>query len=141
MSCGVEFEKLGAMIDAKSVIDERGKQVTFYLNEETDIVRDKYNSISQRTKDYFTIFAFPVVYQPTRDSLEKAGVKEDCEVLITTSMQDWIDKGYNNKTISEIDNLRAFVDLNGERFGISEMGRINNFFDEYLNITFGLKRR
>lgn len=140
---GVQFEKESALADAKWVIDERGVTIIYYPRTETEIGRDKYNSLNKKSivsvADSITMKAFPVTYSPLDDDLKKAGLREVVDVLIYTSMQDWIDNDINPE--EDIEDIRDSIVLRGRTYSIKDFGFANHFSDTFLNVTFGLVLR
>lgn len=130
-----------ALIDSKALIDERGSQVIFRVGDESDIERDAYSSIKkvEDSAAAYTMNAFPINYQPSRNELEKAGLTEQCDVSITTTYQDWLLLGITN--INEIDLIRTKVEIGGDGvYKIKDRGESSQFNITYLFWTFGLVR-
>ena len=138
MSCGVGLEQKYALADAKACIDQRGRDIIIQHTTEEDVTRDIYNSIKKREPLNFTIKAFPVKFNPTADALEKAGIKENVDVLVTTAALDWMN---NNLTIKDIDSTRSEVILDGETYTIKDKNQVNMFSDAFLNIVLGLFKK
>jgi hypothetical protein len=127
-----------ALQDAQDIIRERGNDIIIYKNNESEIERDIYGSIKKRTQVQYNFKAFPIDYNPTQDILEKAGIKENVDVLVTTASQDWTENSIN---FNDIDGIRWEVELNGELFTIAEKNRINMFGNVYLNYILGLFKK
>lgn len=134
----IQHELCCALQDAQDIIRERGNDIIIYKNDESEIERDIYGSIKKRTQVQCDFKAFPINYNPTQDILEKAGIKENVDVLVTTASQDWTD---NNINFNDIDGIRWEVELNGELFTIAEKNRINMFGNVYLNYILGLFKK
>lgn len=133
---GVNFEKTTALLDAKWMIDERGEFITFYERGETNVQRDKYNSLKQKEEIIpgIEIKAIPEL-NPIDKQIEKAGLREKVEVILYTAMQDWIDINIDPR---KIDMTRSSVTFRNESYKIKDTGFINHFGDTQLNITLGL---
>lgn len=136
----VDFEKSHALEDSKHEIDERGMSISYYARTETNVERDRYDSLKRKTAvTAITMKAFPVTYNPIDDDLRKAGLREKVDIMIYTAMQDWIDNTIEPET--EIDSTRASIVIRGRTYAIKEIGFANHFYDTFLNVTFGLVRR
>jgi len=137
---GVTLEKNCALIDSKHEIDERGMAISYYPRGESNIQRDKYNSIKRKSSvTAKTMRAFPVNYNPIDDDLRKAGLREKVDVMIYTAMKDWIDLSIDPEI--DIDTTRGSIVINNRSYIIKEIGFANHFYDVFLNVTFGLVRR
>jgi len=137
---GVTFERDSALLDAKWMIDERGMAIIYYARSESNVQRDKYNSLKRKTDvTGITVYAYPVTFNPIDDQLRKAGLKEEVDVLIYTAMKDW---SLNDIIpIDDIDHTRDSIVLMGKSYIIKEVGFANHFSDTFLNVTFGLALR
>lgn len=135
---GVELEQENALQDAQDYLYERGVDITILITNESDVTRDRYNSIIKRNPTSFNLHAFPVNYNPTREMLEKAGIKEDVDVLITLATKDFTDNGLS---YDSIDTIRWEVILNGETYLIKDKNKQNHFSHVYLNIVLGLFKK
>lgn len=138
---GVYLERQYALADTKFYVDERGDLIKIYLRNEADVTRDAYNSIKKRELDGFQKFfrTFPVQYSPSVQQLEKAGIKEQTDVVIYTAFKDWLDAGVG---FGDIDiSGRLTVAMQGELFEIKAKGLKDQFNDAYLYITLGLSKK
>jgi hypothetical protein len=136
----VYLERFNALTDIYNVMKERGDIIEFMVRGESDVVRDSYNSIDNRKNQTSYFFrAFPVDFQPSTKKLEKAGLREECNVLIYTSMQEWINNGIDYNDI-EI-NGRSTIKLQGNVYEIKEKALYGQFNDTFLYVTFGLFKR
>lgn len=137
---GTKHEKDCALLDSKSIIDERGSSIEYYPRSETNISRGDYNSIKRKSSVVpINLNAFPINYNPIDKDLRKAGLREEVDILIYTAMKDWIDNSINPEI--EIDITRASFVLRERTYIIKEIGFANHFYDTFLNVTFGLVRR
>jgi|GEM_PF-6736949 len=138
---GVYQEMNDALYDAKSIIDERGTVIQFIYRHEQNVERDDYNSIKKKsnidTKYFFR--AYPVEFRPNEKRLEKAGLREECDVLVWTAMKDWMDIGLNFSDI--ILNLNHSIILEGETYEIRDKALVSQFADTFLYITLGAFKR
>ena len=133
---GVGFERTTALLDTKWMIDERGEEIKIYERGESDVTRDKYNSIKVKKTDVVELIinAFPQL-NPTEKQLEKAGLRDMVDVILTTAMQDWIDNVIEPR---EFDIVRNSVVFRNETYKIKNIGFINHFYDTQLNVTLGI---
>jgi len=132
---GVQLERDCALEDAKEWIDERGDEIIFKTIEESGVNRDIYGSIKKRTPVQVTMNAFPIEFSPTQSQMEKAGIKENVDVIIYVAQLDFTN---NNLTIENIDDIRWRLTLKGNTYSIKDINEVNMMADTYLNITLGL---
>ena len=140
-SVGVYHERVCAQADIKRMVDERGDLVKFNYRTEDDVDRDPYGSIEKRKTPAAPLLfrAFPVEFSPSQKKLEKAGIVEECDVLIYTAMQDWRNNGIGFADIEFA--TRNTVELQGESYEIKSKGLSSQFSDSFLYLTFGLVKR
>jgi hypothetical protein len=144
IAIGVQLESWGALIDAKEIIDLYGDDIVIYRrDEELDsarVDRDSYRSIKRsKTTSTFrqTMKAYPIIFQPNAKQIEKAGLKENCELIIYTAMLDWTNLAIG---FEDIDIIRDTVEIRDIKYTIKEKTMTNCFSDQFLNISFGLMR-
>lgn len=138
---GVYQEMMDALTDVKNVIDERGTIIQFILRQEQNINRDDYNSIKKKsnTDTKYFLRTYPVEFRPNQKRLEKAGLREECDVLVWTAMLDWINAGINFSDI--ILNLNHSIILEGETYEIRDKALVSQFADTFLYLTLGAFKR
>lgn len=136
---GIDFERKTALLDAKWVVDEYGDPITFYERDESNVTRDKYNSIKVRASRPLDkeMRAFPIQTNPIDKDLTKAGLREKVDVIAYTAMQDWNDA---NIDPWNFDINRSTVTWKKGTYKIKERGFANQFEGTYLNVTLGLER-
>ena len=137
---GVELEAENALLDTQNVVNEYGTEIEISISGETDVTRDKYNSIKRRIGADSVILefkAFPVEFSPNRHQIEKAGLKEVCECMIHTAYKDWTDFGYD---VDKLDLTRMTVLIDGWSFRMKEKGYSDRFTSSFLYVTFGLAK-
>ena len=138
---GVILEKEQVLYDEWYWAQLYGDDVDFYLNTEDTIQRDKYNSISvkeTKTPRIIKMRAYPIVMNPTKYQMEKAGIQEQVTVIITTPMKGWTDNGLDDRDISAI---RAEVILRGETYTIVDKSLRNQIADAFTSVNIGLFRK
>jgi hypothetical protein len=135
-------EKCNALKDTYDVAHQYGDNITVYVRNEGDISRDTYEDMKsgKLSPDVTPIFmpANPITFQPNRRVLEKAGMREDCDVLLYTPMYSWIQAGID---FEEIDLIRSTVILRGIKYVIKEKGFESQFIDTYLYVVLALRRK
>lgn len=137
-NCGVDIELKHMLLDVKCQLDQIGRPVKFYLQTESEIVRDKYGSIIQTDKDFLQMNAWPYTPNPTDKQIEQAGLRERTEALFYTATQDWMDAGIDFK---DIDIIISEIGISGERYEIKDKGLTGNYSDSFLYITFGVSKK
>ena len=145
---GVYFDRVNTLADIKNIMDERGNLLKIEIRTEIattpEVTRDDYNSIKRRKpviSPNVPLFfrTFPVHYQPSEKQLEKAGIREQANVIAYTAMADWIAAGYN---FSDIDlNGKFTCVLDGETFELKDKGLYGQVADSFGYITIGLIKR
>lgn len=135
---GVTLEETNAMSDARFYLNERGKEVTLFQNDESDVVRDKYGGIIKREGTGLILHAHPIIFSPNQRQLDKAGIRETVDVIVTLAMLDLIDNSIDYKSF---DQIRWEVFLEDETFVIKSKNRINRFSHQHLNIVLGLVKK
>jgi hypothetical protein len=129
--------KCQALKDIQSIIRCEGQYIQFVLRDESQVTRDDYNSIKSKTQVVdLKLKAFPVMFNANKQYLEKVGLREDCEVIIHTATQDWIDAGYN---YDDIDIIRSSVKINGETYKVKEKTQGAYLGNMGCTIILGLK--
>lgn len=138
----ITHEQWGALVDVQNTVNEYGDDVTVDFRGETDITRDKYNSIVQNvgvaTPPRYELKAWPVEYQPNRKQVEKAGLREDCQVTVWLATKDLLDR---NISFDGIETEKMSVFLDGNEYGVNEKGKAMIFANIHLYITLGLFKR
>jgi len=132
---GVQMERDDALRDAKEFIDERGDDVVLKETSEANLVRDEYGSIKQKVITEYTMKSFPIEFSPTSDQLEKAGLKENVDVIIYLATLDFTN---NSIDFESLDEIRWRVTVRGNTYKISDKNEVNMMADAYLNIALGL---
>jgi hypothetical protein len=137
---GTYLEALYALDDIKKYIDERGDLIEFNLRNDSDIVRDAYNSIEKKTETAILFLrAFPVTHSPSDKQLEKAGLKQKHDVILYTAMKDWITAGYGFDDIRL--DLKSTIKLQGGNYEVKEKSLTGQMNDLYGYISFGIAER
>jgi hypothetical protein len=134
------WERISGQADIKSIVDERGEVLKIISRSESDVTRDKYNSIKSRAQNtVFFLKSYPVVFTPTSKQLEKAGIKEKCDVLIYTAYLDWSN---NDLEFEDIEIMgRTTIMIRGNEYEIREKNVEVQLTDSFGYITMGLSKK
>jgi len=143
----VLFEFRQAMRDAQATAREYGNLVTLHLRKaEGAVSRDPYRSIKDRAGGTDFPFKSPQIdYTPTKRQLEKAGLREDCEVVVWLVAQDLEDAGIDFNGLEQTRTTVTIGAIPGESGGatyqLREKSRASPFANGFLYRTLGLTRR
>ena len=142
----VQAEYVNALIDTQMVEAEQGQPIQINYRLEGQVTRDSYGSIVGRAAGLVVMAqnAASITYQPVRRELEKAGLREECEVIVYVAMKDFVDQGL---TFDDLEIKRMTIEIgaipfesNGNRYEVKEKAKAVSFGNGYLYVTFGLKR-
>jgi len=138
-SIAVTNERDGALIDAKSVVDEYGDEIKLILRNEGNVTRGKYGGIKRKTTTTeYTFNAYPIIYNPGIYALEKAGLRQEVNVVIYLAVKDFID---NSLDFDDIGIIRSTVQMKNGAYEIKEKAQVSQFADVFLYYTLGLFKR
>lgn len=136
----VLWDRVAGQTDIKSIVDERGEIIKVVFRGEDKVYRDRYNSIEQRNQStVIFIKAFPVTFTPSQKQIEKAGLKEKCDLMLYTAYLDWINNSIEFERV-EIDG-RTTIQLRGSDYEIREKGVDVHLADSFGYLTLGLAKR
>lgn len=144
MTCkqATKMEQCGALRDVYESSLQYGETIKIYIRDEEDVRRDIYEDYKagKIAPDVtpLSLPGFPIIFQPNRRQLEKAGIREDCEVLVHTPMYAW---NLASVDFEDIDMTRSTVILKSIKYVIKEKGLASPFTDTHLYITLALKRK
>jgi hypothetical protein len=136
-----------ALLDGQATAREYGNPVRVRLRgAESDVSRDPYRSIKARpTATVFDLNSPQMDFSPTVRRLEKAGLRQDCDLVVWLCVQDMMDRGISfddfevNRTT--IDALALPGEDGGTSYQVREKAKACQFAVGYLYWTFGLTRR
>jgi len=132
---GVAFEAAAAKHDVQATAQERGQSILFYVPDEANLNRSKYNSIKSRSlTPNLSVYAFPIDFNPSRYLLEKVGFSDDIKIVAFTPLQSWEDLGI---TIEDIDLIRWRMKIEGREYEISDKKEFDQQGDTFLYIVLG----
>lgn len=146
MPCGTYVEALGALQDVADVAAVYGTAITVKLRAEGGVRRDALGTIIQRDlAPTLSLDAYPVERSPDKRKLEKAGLREEVEVMVYTPMKSWVDAGVIDldeigDTFAAIDVTRSTVILDGTEWKVADKGMPSRIGPVPLYITLGLRR-
>jgi hypothetical protein len=120
---GKYLEQCEILTAVESCAMEEGKLIEIVTRGEAGITRGKYNSIrtKQQTPSLF-IYAVDMQYGPGVKTLEKAGLRQESDVICKTPAKTWIDAGYE---FADIENglIRYTVKVDDETYEIKEVSK------------------
>lgn len=128
-------------VDIAESLNEIGMPITFNLRGEAGIRRDLYGSIKTWTSTTiippFTIGAYPYTHSPTQRQLEKAGMKEHCDLLVWFAYVEFSKRGIDP---FGFDMERCTVWGDNIQWKIRERAHQNEYGNVEHYITLGLER-
>jgi len=143
VDAGVALERNQIIEDERYWINRYGNDITIIFNAEDTITRDDYNSIKKKqtapTNKVFTIKAYPITYNPTEKQLEKAGIQEKVDLMVTTSKKDWDLNGID--ATKDLNLIKAEVIVNDETYVLKNKSLIGHIADTYSTVVLGLFKK
>lgn len=134
------LERCTTLRDIHDIVWERGEAVQVILRDEQDVSRGRYNSINKRDKQsVLNVKAYPVEFSPSQKQLEKAGLREQCNVSIYLASKDLLDQGVSFEDIEF--SGKSTVLLRGTTYEVRDKGMASQVADAFGYITLGLFRR
>lgn len=135
----IQQERDDALRDIQNTINEYGEDIDFIVRNESEVIRNDYGDIKKKTQILkISLKAFPIIPNPTNDQLEHAGLRENADMLLYTSKQDWTD---NSIEFKSIDRERSTVKIYDDTYEIKEKTKYSQFANDYLYYTFGLSKK
>lgn len=135
---GIAHDCRLALRDVSETCRAVGAELEFRVREESDITRDRYNTISRRQSERALRLYGLLETNPSQNQREAAGLFEESEVTVWTASEDWRFSGLD---FQDIDIKRTSVVVGGAAFEVAEKGRRGQCQDRFLWYTFGLRRR
>lgn len=136
----VLLDRIYGLKDVQNMINERGEYIKVILRQESQVTRDGYNSIEKRNQEtVYWMKAYPINFSPSAKQIEKAGLREQNNVLIYTAMQSWIDVGVDFEDI-EFEG-RTTIMLRNQEYEIREKGLESQLGDTFGYVTLGVFKR
>jgi len=139
MSLGAQLELGQAECSIESIAEDWGDSFDLYLEGEDTIIRDKYNGIKSKSfSDKITLISFTTINSPSQDQMNKAGIFQRVDLLLTVSTNSLKEKEIS---LSDIDTLRATIVWDNQTWIIKEKGTSSNFAGISLYTTLGLVKK
>lgn len=139
-----DFETQAALLDAYCVAIEWGMSIVFRQRFETQVLRDRYNSVARyNVAESVASLAvdmrtYPAQFSPTTRDIEKSGLRERTEVIIYIPAKYFID---NNIDFERITPEFCTFDILGSVYEIRDKARQSQFRGVFLYYVFGLHKR
>ncbi len=131
------LERNDALKEVQDIVNAEGVFVHIILRGESNVTQDEYKSVKNKAQlKSVWLKAFPIIDNPSKNEIDKIGLKEDTEIVIYTSMKDWIDKGYS---FDDISLEYSTVKYDGATYKIRDKKRLDKIGNQYLYIVLGLK--
>lgn len=125
--------------EVQTIVNENGMFIQLKFRDESNITRDKLNSIKSRSRSTtLNLKAHPVQFDPTVDQIEKAGFIEQHDLIAWFSRKDFIDNGYD---FNDIDEIRDTLIVMDETYIITEKNKRNQMGNDYLYYVIGLRKK
>lgn len=138
---GVQLERDQMMLEEQIWAQMYGDDVTIRFNQEASVGRDKYQSIKTKSvllPTTLVLRAYPIIYSPTKYQMEKAGIQEQVNVIITLPMKSLRDNGVDE---TDLNAIKAEIQLRNETYTITDKSPSQQIADEYVKINLGLFRK
>ena len=136
----LDFFELTDLRDARWDLYELGRPVTIFIRREKNIKRDKYNSITRKNNtgvEELPIKA-EVTYEPSRKQLDRAGIINQRDVLVTMAYLDMLDI---KKKHPDIDMIDWTVSIDRREYNIDEFNPTDQVGSSYKHIALSLKSK
>ena len=142
VSPAVQLERDQILEDEWIWAETYGDEITVYLNSESSVVRDPYNSLQQENTKIspavLILRAYPIVFNPNKWQLEKAGIQEQVNVIVTIPMKYWILVGYD---INDLNGIKGSVSLRQEMYTITDKSLQRQMADTFASMNVGLFKK
>ena len=135
------MEKAQLLYDEWFLAQMYGDSVTLYLNNESTVKRDAYNSIKTKetlTPGILVVRAYPIIFSPTKYQMEKAGIQEQSSVIVTIPMKYWTDAGYDD---NDLNAIKGEVVLRTNTYTITDKSLQKQIADTFASINLGLFKK
>jgi hypothetical protein len=131
--------KMDALRQVKYEVDFIGNLVQFNYREESDVTRDDYNSIKAKNiiHNYY-MKCYPIVKNPSADKLEKAGLRDESDLLLYLPTLSLNLLGF---TFDDIDKNRMTIKVDNQTYEIKEKSEVGQIANEYCYVTLGLFKK
>lgn len=138
-----------AMKEVACITSNYGTQIEIHDSTESNIVRDEYASIIAVPSTFTAVYAFPILFNPTRKDLEKAGIAEHVDVIMYVARKEFLDKGLSYASSLDVGRTRIIYKVPGVtggtepgmQFTLKEKSLISQFGGEYLYVVLGCMKK
>jgi len=128
-----------ALKDIQNIVNDNGMFIQLKFRDESNIVRDKLNSIKARSRETtLNLKANPVQFDPTVDQIELAGFLEQHDLIAWFSRKDFLDNGYD---FNDIDETRDTAIVMDETYIITGKNKRIQMGNDYLYYVIGLSKK
>jgi len=133
---GADHETYGAKVDVRDLCREYGFPTKIEIRGESDVGRDRYQSIKQRTTMHpLNVWAFPFVHNPNTKEIEKAGLREQADAMMYFSKLEMEEQEWG---FDDIELIRCTVIVEAHQYRIKEKNLHSHHGRDHLYITLGL---
>lgn len=144
MVTSVKLEACGALRDYRDVAREYGTPITVTVRSEGDVERDRYGAVKMRSRASTVLtYALPVERAVDARTMQKTGIREECDVVVTTPILDWegvLDPYDVGDGFAALDLNRMTVLLDGQEWKVADKGLPNRFGPVPAAVSLGLRR-
>lgn len=134
---GVNLEAICMLKDVEQEAMCYGHPLTVYLNVENRVTRDRYNQIVKlpNLDKNVTAYAYPLTPTPNQYQLNKAGIKEEVDLLAYTPRITWFNEEVD---FDDIKQESTEVNIGGKTYIIKDKNEVSQIASVYLYWTLGL---
>lgn len=148
--CGInsgacfDFETTAALNDIKCLVEEWGADISIRPRTEKNVARDAYGSIKRFNVTETAaitpvdVKAYPLNFSPTQRDIDKAGLKDDTEVIAWIPRQYFIDA---NIEFDQLDMERITFLIQNKPYEMKDKAQQSQIRNEFLYYVFGLAER
>lgn len=135
---GIDFNYECALIDVQCQVNEVGNEIRFEPLQESDYTRDSLRSFAKNDDvTGFLVYSYPTDFTPNEKSIERAGLREDVDIILHTSKKSWDDQ---NITYDDLDILRYKALINGQQYKVVDKNLYGQLGNNYLYYIIGLTK-
>lgn len=140
-----DFEVVAALNDIKCNAQEWGLAVSYNPRTAATVVKDRMGTVKRYNNDAespavtaLSLYAFPVIFNPSTRDVEKAGLRERYEVIIYTPRLYWAEASI---TFDNIQVEPSTFTIQGNTYEIKEKNQANHLRTDFLQYVFGLHKK
>lgn len=140
----VRHEACGALRDYAELARDYGTPVTVLVRAEGDVERDRYGAVKRRPAGSSVLtYALPVERAVDSRAMQRAGIREQCDCMITTPLLDWsalVDPYAPGDGFAGLDLNRMTVLLDGQEWKVADKGMPTRYGPVPVALSLGLRR-